>query len=898
VVASAELLQQDLQRAAATAGKDQTAAAALAALKEFRSTHVGVDRANSVRPLRTALQAEQRAQSQLAQAKAAHADYLDQLTAAERARQEAAAAAGARRTAERDRWAAARLVEVVRDARLAQERVSQLSSRAAELAAAAEDARRHYERARNLSAELGDAEPPGSPADEELARQVSMAVAAWRAAPEVPYLDGPSADQLQAELDALPEPPTGDQRPDAELRRLRDALDDATTVLDSTDRRRPAEPDVSDPQLAAALHAGPDVLRRLADRLSEQSPREDQGLIAAAEAAAADLAAARSAVAAAEAAEAAALESLRRSAAASTPVRGEASSWMTTAILVAAAALGALGLLLLLLGQLAAGAVALALGLAGVAAGFVVGRTPPNPPAAMTWTAAAERTMGDARRRLRDARDELGRYEFAYAQAQARAEAAAHEDQQAAAFRQAAVSDAMERGLPADPDALVALAARAAEAHTLRDAFARWAREHESDLRAQQEAARLLARALTSRGYDCSTGVVAAYSAYERDCAAAAAQAQLAVRRPDLTRRLAERRDFERRHASAVATRRSAVSALTAATAALGIKLPPEPGDDAAAAAADGLEHWLGERATALAAIDEQRGRWHDLKALLDGASLPELANAAAAKAQAAADGRTAAEQAAALVDNRQAERAAAADAAGAVATVDEHSARALLAERDAELMATSQTEREAEKRAAELTGQVAAAADCLSVAEAEEAVEQSARELQRLRALDEVLELTTTYMERAQNDVFGRMAPVLAGTLTRWLPQLTGGRYLEALVHPKTLRVRVREASGQWREANLLSVGTAEQVYLLLRVALAEHLATKSAVSPLLLDDVTVQADPTRTIAILEMCKALADEGRQVVLFAQETTVAEWAAQHLQGPQHRVIKLEPVPLA
>jgi uncharacterized protein YhaN len=138
----------------------------------------------------------------------------------------------------------------------------------------------------------------------------------------------------------------------------------------------------------------------------------------------------------------------------------------------------------------------------------------------------------------------------------------------------------------------------------------------------------------------------------------------------------------------------------------------------------------------------------------------------------------------------------------------------------------------------------------------------------------------------------------VLAGTLTRWLPRLTGGRYTEAIVHPKNLRVLVREASGPLREAHLLSVGTAEQVYLLLRVALAEHLATKSEVSPLLLDDVTVQADPTRTVAILEMCKALADEGRQVVLFAQESAVAEWAQQHLRSPQHRVIHLEPVPVA
>ncbi len=60
-------------------------------------------------------------------------------------------------------------------------------------------------------------------------------------------------------------------------------------------------------------------------------------------------------------------------------------------------------------------------------------------------------------------------------------------------------------------------------------------------------------------------------------------------------------------------------------------------------------------------------------------------------------------------------------------------------------------------------------------------------------------------------------------------------------------MAVRVESETGALRRAELLSVGTAEQVYLLLRVALAEHLASRSTVSPLLLDDVTVQADPKK---------------------------------------------------
>ncbi len=44
------------------------------------------------------------------------------------------------------------------------------------------------------------------------------------------------------------------------------------------------------------------------------------------------------------------------------------------------------------------------------------------------------------------------------------------------------------------------------------------------------------------------------------------------------------------------------------------------------------------------------------------------------------------------------------------------------------------------------------------------------------------------------------------------------------------------------------LSAGTADQVYLLLRVALAQHLATTGETCPLLLDGVTAQSDDERT--------------------------------------------------
>src|SRR5664280_1630909 len=137
------------------------------------------------------------------------------------------------------------------------------------------------------------------------------------------------------------------------------------------------------------------------------------------------------------------------------------------------------------------------------------------------------------------------------------------------------------------------------------------------------------------------------------------------------------------------------------------------------------------------------------------------------------------------------------------------------------------------------------------------------------ISSLDETLKLTWSFLERAQQRVPRDLAPVLASTLTEWLPHITGGRYITAAVDPRTLAIQVCGPSHNWRQADRLSHGTAEQVYLLLRVALAHHLVADGTTSPLLLDDVTVQADSKRTLQILDLLHLLSQR-QQVILFAR----------------------------
>ena len=110
-----------------------------------------------------------------------------------------------------------------------------------------------------------------------------------------------------------------------------------------------------------------------------------------------------------------------------------------------------------------------------------------------------------------------------------------------------------------------------------------------------------------------------------------------------------------------------------------------------------------------------------------------------------------------------------------------------------------------------------------------------------------------------------------------RRLSQITGGRYSEVRVDPENLNIRVRLPDGTFQLAELLSHGTAEQVYLLLRVAMAERLTKPEEVCPLILDDVTVQSDGERTRCILETFLTISTE-RQIILFSQEDDVLAWA--------------------
>jgi DNA repair protein SbcC/Rad50 len=436
------------------------------------------------------------------------------------------------------------------------------------------------------------------------------------------------------------------------------------------------------------------------------------------------------------------------------------------------------------------------------------------------------------------------------------ARAAAH------AEREAAAEAARAAGLPADPTELerradaVAAAARAAREAAAWDAT----RSDLDERRVRAEAA--LRDALRARGVDADD-LVAALASYEVACRRRAEQARLAGDRVALERALATRREAE---AAAAETERSvarAEHALRTAAAEIGLAADGAPDDVAAA-----LSAWRRARGVEAERADAARQEWHELQTLLDGLPLQQL----------------------------QADAQAAAARAVALAAKAEASALSGMATRD-DLGSLLEIEREELDRSrADSSTQRGALAemqrDLPDVAEAEEALAEAIAERARVVGLLEVLTETNRLLRAAEERVHRDLAPILAAAITRWLPRVSGGAYIDASVDPADLSVRVKEAkSGRWRSALLLSEGTREQIYLLLRVAMAQQLATTGETAPLLLDEVTVQADAERKAQLLGVLHELSAE-RQIILFTHDDDVIGWATRTLDGVRDRLVQL------
>ena len=340
---------------------------------------------------------------------------------------------------------------------------------------------------------------------------------------------------------------------------------------------------------------------------------------------------------------------------------------------------------------------------------------------------------------------------------------------------------------------------------------------------------------------------------------AAAGEAASEQQRVDLLHKIEERRRQERELNEAVASVRAAETTVAKAARLVSIK------DTAPAEQIAALRTWQDDRKAELERVDSEIEEWEALQRLLGERSLVELTDE---------------------VERVCSEARDLSDAVGIKDMVEPAAPPT-----DAEIQHADCQARKARTAFVRAQSELEVfARELMDVAEAEEALAVAKREYARVQSLDRTLDLTISFLEQAEERVHRTVAPVLAETVREWLPRVTGGRYVDCRVAPEKLAVEVATTNGSWQRAEALSHGTAEQVYLLLRLALSRHLASQGC--PLILDDAVAASDSQRKHDLLETLLAVS-ESTQVILFTHEDDVCTWARGRLVSEPHRLTELK-----
>ncbi len=166
-------------------------------------------------------------------------------------------------------------------------------------------------------------------------------------------------------------------------------------------------------------------------------------------------------------------------------------------------------------------------------------------------------------------------------------------------------------------------------------------------------------------------------------------------------------------------------------------------------------------------------------------------------------------------------------------------------------------------------------------------ALELRKAELERTGA---ALRLALEVMTEASQEIQWSFAPVLNSGMSRIIAGITGGRYQDLRADDSLSLNTLSPEAGHIKGVMALSGGTADQMYLSLRLALSDLLSSGKESLPLLLDEVFAQYDDIRTQKTMEyLFNEFLD--RQVILFTCKEREVETALK-VTGGRVNVIKL------
>lgn len=178
-------------------------------------------------------------------------------------------------------------------------------------------------------------------------------------------------------------------------------------------------------------------------------------------------------------------------------------------------------------------------------------------------------------------------------------------------------------------------------------------------------------------------------------------------------------------------------------------------------------------------------------------------------------------------------------------------------------------------------------------LAEIEEELALVNSDVLRLTKFGETLEIAINELTIATSEFQKMFAPRLERIVENGLTQITKGRYQQVRIDPSSLNVSVLTPERKEKvQTELLSTGTRDLIYLMLRMGIAQIMSNSGEKLPLLLDDPLVEFDYLRQQASLDFIQKLSEQ-TQILLFTKDQNILNWFKQKdLAEKQNSVIEL------
>ena len=144
-----------------------------------------------------------------------------------------------------------------------------------------------------------------------------------------------------------------------------------------------------------------------------------------------------------------------------------------------------------------------------------------------------------------------------------------------------------------------------------------------------------------------------------------------------------------------------------------------------------------------------------------------------------------------------------------------------------------------------------------------EEELEYSKEELKELKNNNEIIEIAKEYLEKAYKNMKENVTPKFSKELSETISKISNGKYKNIKIADNDIMVEIE--NGNYVSANWLSVGTIDQLYFSLRMAILKEVSKENL--PIFLDESFVYFDKNRLINTIKYLYE--NHNNQIILFS-----------------------------